>query len=143
MLVLWRDVIDELCGQDEAREEDAVGGAPQTAGHGLETVPEAVEVDEGREQRRGLDVARLDEPADELLEGGQRGVRGADGAELGGGGGRREGGVGAPPGLRGHHVLVAGDDGLGGRREVPDHTRVDAAGDELLEGGGLELLGGE
>lgn len=83
VLVLGRAVVEVLGGQDQGGQEDAVGGASQAAGHGLQLGLEAVEVDQGRHESWDLDVGGDDQLGDELFQRGQRIVGAGDGPGLG------------------------------------------------------------
>lgn len=82
VLVLWRRVVEVLCGEDEGGEEDAVDGAAHALCNGRQALLEAREVDERGHEGGDLDVRLLDERSDESLERGESRV--GDG---GGGGG--------------------------------------------------------
>lgn len=142
MLVLGGAVVEVLGREDESSKEDAVSGAAESLGHGLEPGPEPVEVDEGGHEGRHLDVGGDDELGDELLQGGQGAVFAADRSWRWCPG---WGGVSGSGFLDGwyHHGWVARDDAGSGAGEVPDHCLVDSLVDKGLEGGGIELSSAE
>lgn len=144
VLVLGRRIVEVLGSEDERSQEDAVGGASETASHGLKLGLESGEVDEGRHESRDLDVGGDDELSDELFDSGEAAVGGLDGPGLGALGrcGRKfllSGGV----LLRRHEGGVAADDVVGGVGEVGDHFAADGLVDKLLEGELVELIHGE
>ena len=69
MSVLWRGIIGELGSDDQAGENDTMGGALESLGNRWESLAKTLEVDQCGHQSSSTNVRDFDNVGNELLQG--------------------------------------------------------------------------